>query len=389
MPARRADARGADEDQPAASIQDKADFESIDTESITFAFDTVYIVRKKSETVDLAPLRAYLDSIGDSLVIGEDDGLSKCMCTPISPAKHSRSPRSTAHWSWQRSKTCARSTTIWPPAAMCRVQTIWIRSKKELEGNGTVEDSQRHVAAPEKNMVSSPSVPATESPVFRDLGCDGIISGGQTMNPSTESILDAIDRTPAEVVFVLPNNKNIIMAAQQCQHLSDKQIVVIPSASVPQGMAAMLAVDTESGTEAIETAMNEAIARVITAQITYAARDSDIDGFAIKAGEYLALRKTTSLAAIPTLPSCWKNWPTPPKSRMPNLLLCSTAATLVKKMRKKLKQSLPPPVRMQKFPCCPAASLYIIISFPLNKKRGAFAPRFQRPKKKKNGGNFL
>ena len=90
---------------------------------------------------------------------------------------------------------------------------------------------------------------------------------------------------------MLPNNKNIIMAAQQCQHLSDKQIVVIPSASVPQGMAAMLAVDTESGTEAIETAMNEAIARVITAQITYAARDSDFDGFAIKEGDYLALEE--------------------------------------------------------------------------------------------------
>ena len=106
------------------------------------------------------------------------------------------------------------------------------------------------------------------------------------------------------MVFVLPNNKNIIMAAQQCQHLSDKQIVVIPSASVPQGMAAMLAVDTESDTDAIEAAMNEAIARVITAQITYAARDSDIDGFAIKAGEYLALKENnlfgsdTDIAAL-------------------------------------------------------------------------------------------
>ena len=306
MPARRADARGADEDQPAASIQDKADFESIDTESITFAFDTVYIVRKKSETVDLAPLRAYLDSIGDSLVIGEDDGSFKVHVHTNIPGEHSRSPK---YGTLELAKIENMRTQHDDLAAGRHVQ-----STDDLD---QIEKKSWKAMVPSKT--ASGTSPRRKKIWFhlrlcrrrnrqcvRDLGCDGIISGGQTMNPSTESILDAIDRTPAEVVFVLPNNKNIIMAAQQCQHLSDKQIVVIPSASVPQGMAAMLAVDTESGTEAIETAMNEAIARVITAQITYAARDSDIDGFAIKAGEYLALRKTTSLAAIPTLPSCWK-----------------------------------------------------------------------------------
>ena len=162
--------------------------------------------------------------------------------------------------------------------------------EQELE-NGSVP-AERRIAAPEKKY-GFISVCAGDgiASVFQDLGCDGIISGGQTMNPSTESILNVIDQTPAEVVFVLPNNKNIIMAAQQCQDLSDKQIVVIPTASVPQGMAAMLAVDTEADTEELTAAMNEAIARVTTAQITYAARDSDIDGFAIKAGEYLALKE--------------------------------------------------------------------------------------------------
>ena len=283
---------GADEDQPAARIQDKADFESIDTESITFAFDTVYIVRKKSETVDLAPLRAYLDSIGDSLVIGEDDESFKVHVHTNIPGE--ALTESQKYGTLELAKIENMRTQHDDLAAGRHVQSTddLDQIEKELEGNGTVEDSQRHVAAPEKKY-GFISVCAGDgiASVFRDLGCDGIISGGQTMNPSTESILDAIDRTPAEVVFVLPNNKNIIMAAQQCQHLSDKQIVVIPSASVPQGMAAMLAVDTESGTEAIETAMNEAIARVITAQITYAARDSDIDGFAIKAGEYLALKE--------------------------------------------------------------------------------------------------
>ena len=249
-------------------------------------------MRKKSETVDLAPLRAYLDSIGDSLVIGEDDESFKVHVHTNIPGE--ALTESQKYGTLELAKIENMRTQHDDLAAGRHVQSTddLDQIEKELEGNGTVEDSQRHVAAPEKKY-GFISVCAGDgiASVFRDLGCDGIISGGQTMNPSTESILDAIDRTPAEVVFVLPNNKNIIMAAQQCQHLSDKQIVVIPSASVPQGMAAMLAVDTESGTEAIETAMNEAIARVITAQITYAARDSDIDGFAIKAGEYLALKE--------------------------------------------------------------------------------------------------
>ena len=174
-----------------------------------------------------------------------------------------------------------------------KLQHTEIMEEKAQDTAPASEDSsERKIAAPEKKY-GFISVCAGDgiASVFQDLGCDGIISGGQTMNPSTESILDVIDQTPSEVVFVLPNNKNIIMAAQQCQHLSDKQIIVIPSASVPQGISAMLAVDTDSETEEIETAMNDAIKRVTTAQITYAARDSDIDGFAIKSGEYLALRE--------------------------------------------------------------------------------------------------
>ena len=126
--------------------------------------------------------------------------------------------------------------------------------------------------------------------VFRDLGVDGIISGGQTMNPSTEDILREIDRTPAHVVFVLPNNKNIIMAAEQCVRLcEDKQVIVLPTKTVPQGISAMLAVDPEACPEELTEMMAQAAARVHTAEVTYAARDSDFDGFAIKEGDYLAL----------------------------------------------------------------------------------------------------
>lgn len=127
--------------------------------------------------------------------------------------------------------------------------------------------------------------------VFADLGCDNIVSGGQTMNPSTESILAGIDQVPAETVFVLPNNGNIIMAAQQCQGLTEKNVVVIPSKTVPQGITAMMNVDPEAEVASITEAMTEALSTVTTSQITYAARDSDFDGFEIHQGDYLALKE--------------------------------------------------------------------------------------------------
>ena len=126
--------------------------------------------------------------------------------------------------------------------------------------------------------------------VFTDLAADAVVSGGQTMNPSTEDILAAIQSVPAKTVFVLPNNKNIIMAAQQCVGLTEKQVIVVPTATVPQGISAMMAVDPDNDDpQAILAAMTEAAANVTTAQITYAARNSDFDGFAINEGDYLAL----------------------------------------------------------------------------------------------------
>ena len=119
---------------------------------------------------------------------------------------------------------------------------------------------------------------------------DRVVSGGQTMNPSTEAILREVNHTPSEIVFVLPNNKNIVMAAQQCVGLTEKQVIVVPTHSIPQGISAMMSVDTaEEDPQAILAAMTEAAAAVTTAQITYAARNSDFDGFAINEGDYLAL----------------------------------------------------------------------------------------------------
>ena len=154
-----------------------------------------------------------------------------------------------------------------------------------------LERGETAVAAPEKRY-GFLAVCAGEGleAVFRDLTVDRIVSGGQTMNPSTEAILQEVNRTPSEIVFILPNNKNIIMAAQQCVGLTEKQVIVVPTATVPQGISAMMAVDPEEpDPQAILAAMTEAAANVTTAQVTYAARNSDFDGFAINAGDYLAL----------------------------------------------------------------------------------------------------
>jgi dihydroxyacetone kinase-like predicted kinase len=132
--------------------------------------------------------------------------------------------------------------------------------------------------------------------VFRDLGADNIIIGGQTMNPSTEDILTQIEATPADTVFVLPNNKNIIMAAQQCMRLTDKTVIVIPAKTMPQGISALIAFDTGASVGENVRLMSIAIGRVHTAQITYAARDSTFDGQIIRAGDYLALIEDTLVA---------------------------------------------------------------------------------------------
>ena len=126
--------------------------------------------------------------------------------------------------------------------------------------------------------------------LFRELGADRVVTGGQTMNPSTDDILREINRTPAETVFVLPNNKNIIMAAEAAAELcKDKRVIVIPTKTVPQGISALLNFNIDDNEEPLVEAMKEAAANVHTAMVTYAARDSDFDGHEIHAGEYLAL----------------------------------------------------------------------------------------------------
>ena len=270
--------------------EEKADFGALSAEEITFAFDTVFIVRKPSPHVNLEPFRTYLNGIGDSLVIGEDDEAFKVhVHTNIPGAALTEAQK---YGTLELAKIENMRTQAEDLAAGRHVQSTddLEAVEEELENQGCAP-AELVKAAPEKEYgYVAVCAGAGLEAVFRDLGVDGIISGGQTMNPSTEDILREIDRTPAHVVYVLPNNKNIIMAAEQCVRLcEDKTVVVLPTKTVPQGIAAMLAVDPDAGREELTQIMTEAAQRVRTAEITYAARDSDFDGFAIKEGDYLAL----------------------------------------------------------------------------------------------------
>ena len=252
-------------------------------ENITFAFDTVYIVRKKTPDVDLEPLRAYLNSIGDSLVISDDDEIFKVHVHTDTPGE-------------ALTESQKYGTLEIAKIENMVIQADQLAAGKEVTNTDKLDEIEKQLeepeyAAPEKQF-GAVVVAAGEGMqrLFRELGADRVVTGGQTMNPSTDDILREINKTPAETVFVLPNNKNIIMAAEQTAELvKDKRVIVIPTKTVPQGISALLNFNIDENEEPIVSAMKEAAANVHTVMITYAARDSDFDGHEIHAGEYLAL----------------------------------------------------------------------------------------------------
>ena len=261
----------------AAAPKEGADFSEFDTGEITFGYCTEFIVaRENSKSPEL--LRSFLNNLGDCVVVVDDDEIIKVHV-------HTNVP----------GEVLTEALTYGP------LQTVKIEN---MRNQHTALSGSDAPAAPEAEAESEPAVAAPEkqfgvvavsagegmADLFRELGVDRVVTGGQTMNPSTEDILTEINKTPAEIVFVLPNNKNIIMAAQQCIGLTEKTVVVIPTASIPQGVSAMMAVDPDmSDADAIAKAMTDAAQCVSTAQITYAARNSDFDGFDIHEGDYLAL----------------------------------------------------------------------------------------------------
>ena len=269
------------------ATNEEADFGIFDSEDITFAFDTVFIVRKREDITSLDPLREYLGSIGDSLVIGEDDEAFKVHVHTNIPGDALSEAQKYGTLELAKIENMRLQHDDLTAGRKARSTDDLETVEKELESQPA---EQAAPAEPEKRYGSvAVCAGAGLAGVFRDLGVDEIIEGGQTMNPSTEDILHAIEKTPAEIVFVLPNNKNIIMAAQAAAELASREVVVIPTKTVPQGISAMLAFDAAMEPDENEAAMTDCLSGVMTMQITYAARDSDFDGFDIHAGDYLGL----------------------------------------------------------------------------------------------------
>ena len=266
-----------------AAVNEQADFAQFDSEDITFAFDTVFIVRKFKD-VSLEPLRHFLDGIGDSLVIGEDDEAFKVHV-------HTNIPGDAL------SEAQKYGTLELAKIENMRMQHDDLAAGRAARSTDDLEKIEQELEAQEDAAVEitkeygvvAVCAGAGLADVFRDLGVDQIVEGGQTMNPSTQDILRAVEQTPAQTVFVLPNNKNIILAAQQAAELSDRQVIVIASKTVPQGITAMLNFDASLPAEDNTAAMSDCLDTVTTMQITYAARDSDFDGHQIAEGDYLAL----------------------------------------------------------------------------------------------------
>ena len=262
----------------AEAPREKADFQKFHQEEITFGYCTEFIAQR-ADSRPVGPLRAFLSGMGDSLVLVEDEEIIKVHVHTNNPGKVLEEALhygalltvKVENMREQHSEILEEAVQTAPPA-------------KQPE-----EESWQ--VAPAEKQYGFVAVCAGEglTGVFTDLGCDGVISGGQTMNPSTEDILKVVEQTPAEVVYVLPNNKNIIMAAEQCVPIAQKKVIVIPTRTVPQGVAAMLAVDLEAAEDQNTQEMKQAAEQVDTIQITYAARNSSFDGFQIAEQDYLAL----------------------------------------------------------------------------------------------------
>ena len=256
----------------AAPTRAAADFSAIKDEDITFTYCTEFIAERRDKSRNVNRMRSILNGIGDSLVVVEDDDIIK------------------VHVHTDQPNRALEEALKFGPLLTVKIENMREQhTAKVVEGTADAP-RERVIAAPEKKFgfVAVAAGEGLEN-VFTDLGVDQLVRGGQTMNPSTDDLLHAIDAVPAEVVFVLPNNKNIIMAAEQAVPLSDKQVIVLPTKNIPQGMTAMLAFDADAETTMNRDVMVEAIGGVRAGQVTYAARNSEFDGKKIKEGEFLAL----------------------------------------------------------------------------------------------------
>ena len=256
-----------------ASTKEKADFAEFDTEDITFGFCTEFIVRKHDGDSDSSPLKSYLNGMGDSLVMIDDGEIIKVHV-------HTNEPHQ----------------VLGEALKYGIYETVKVENMRTQHTNKLVEQD-----APKKELKPYGFVSVSNgegiNSMFSELGVDVIVSGGQTMNPSTEDLFNAVESVDAENVFILPNNKNIIMTANQVAELTDKNVIVIPTKTIPQGFTAMLGFDPDADVDTNKECMSENILGVDTMQITYAARNSNFDDMDIKEGDYLALYKDKLLCS--------------------------------------------------------------------------------------------
>ena len=254
-----------------APAREGANFADFDEADITFAYCTEFIINRENKK-DPEKLRKFLSGLGDSLVLVDDEEIIKVHV-------HTNDPGAALH-----------EAVKYGSFATVKIENMRLQHTEKVLEAAAPAPAEPEIAEPTKETgVVAVCAGDGLAAVFRDLGVDGIISGGQTMNPSTQDILAVVNKVPANTVYVLPNNKNIIMAAEQVDALTPKHVVVIPSKTVPQGITAMLNFNPDGEeTENVE-AMTESLSTVDTMQITYAARNSDFDGYDIQEGDYLAM----------------------------------------------------------------------------------------------------
>ncbi len=241
-------------------------------EEITFAYCTEFIVNKKQNANDATALRAYLETIGDCVVVVDDDDIIKVHVHSNHPGK------------------AIEEGLKFGELTKMKIENMREQHNNIIKADEAQQTNRKAPVKPEKDMgfVAVAAGAGLES-LFRDLGVDNVVRGGQTMNPSTEDILEAIGQTPAHNVFVLPNNKNIIMAAEQAVKLADRNVCVLQTRTIPQGITAMMSFDPDADFVANRSGMTEAMGNVQSGQITFAVRDSEYDGHKIKQGEILAM----------------------------------------------------------------------------------------------------
>ena len=252
-----------------------------DEGEITFTYCTEFIVNKEDPNADPRGLRAYLESIGDCVVVVDDEEIIKCHVHTNDPGNAIQAGLKLGY--------------------LTNMKIDNMREQHGHSGNSAAELAAAemgeevpefpYAAVEEENEFGFVAVAAGEGvkQLFIDLGVNNVVSGGQTMNPSTDDILAAIHATPAKHVFVLPNNKNIIMAAEQTINLADREVEVLQTRSIPEGLAAMLAFDPDQDSRNNLMNMIKAFEKVGTGSVTFAARDSDFEGHKIKKGQLLAM----------------------------------------------------------------------------------------------------